>query len=144
MGIDKPYELIEEITLTEGVKQINRLNFGYAVSSLVGCVELPVVTAPFGMFMTALWDGDSYTTGYRFGLKEAESSIRFELAIHNGIITGQCQGSGKGRGSGIIYGVNNAASLKYCDKITGVRFYAPEADAVIPANAIVRIYGVRV
>ena len=144
MGIDKPYELIEEITLTEGVKQINRLNFGYAVSSLVGCVELPVVTAPFGMFMAALWDGDSYTTGYRFGLKEAESSIRFELAIHNGIITGQCQGSGKGWGSGIIYGVNNAASLKYCDKITGVRFYAPEADAVIPANAIVRIYGVRV
>lgn len=144
IGIDKPYELIEEITLTEGVKQIDRLNFGYAVSSLFGCVELPVVTAPFGFFMAALWDGDSYTTGYRFGLKEAESSIRFELAIHNGIITGQCQGSGKGWGSGIIYGVNNAASLKYCDKITGVKFYAPEADAVIPANAIVRIYGVRV
>lgn len=144
MGIPGDYELIEEITLTEGVKQIERLNFGYAVSSLVGCVELPVVNGPFGMFMAALWDGDSYTTGYRFGLKEAESSIRFELAIHNGIITGQCQGSGKGWGSGIIYGVNNAASLKYCDKITGVRFYAPEADAVIPANAIVRIYGVRV
>lgn len=144
MGIDKPYELIEEITLTEGVRQIDRLNFGYAVSSLVGCVELPVVTAPFGMFMTALWDGDSYTTGYSFGLKEAESSIRFELAIHNGIITGQCQGSGKGWGGGIMHGVNNAASLKYCDKITGVRFYAPEADTVIPANAIVRIYGVRV
>ena len=143
MGIDKPYELIEEITLTEGVKQIDRLNFGYAVSSLIGCVELPVVTTSFGMFMTALWDGDSYTTGYRFGLKEAESSIRFELAVHNGIITGQCQGSGKGWGSGTIYGVNNAASLKYCDKITGVSFYVPGADAVIPANAIVRIYGVR-
>ena len=143
MGIDKPYELFEEITLTEGVKQIERFNFGYAVSSLVGCVELPVVTAPFGMFMTALWDGDSYTTGYRFGLKEAESSIRFELAIHNGIITGQSQGYGKGWGSGSIYGVNNAASLKYCDKITGFTFYAPEAGAVIPANTIVRIYGVR-
>lgn len=144
IGIDKPYELIEEITLTEGVKKIDRLNFGYAVSSLVGCVELPAVTAPFGMFMTALWDGDSYTTGYSFGSKKAESSIRFELAIHNGIITGQCQGSGKGWGGGIMHGVNNAASLKYCDKITGVRFYAPEADTVIPANAIVRIYGVRV
>lgn len=143
MGIDKPYELIEEITLTEGVKQIDRLNFGYAVSSLVGCVELPVVTAPFGMFMTALWDGDSYVTGYSFGLKEAESSIRFELAIHNGIITGQCQGSGKGWGSGEIYGVNNAASLKYSDKITGVRFYTPEANAVIPANTKITIYGVR-
>lgn len=143
MGIDKPYELIEEITLTEGVKQIERHNFSYAVSSLIGCVELPVVTAPFGMFMSALWDGDSYITGYSFGVKEAESSIRFELAIHNGIIMGQCQGNGKGWGSGIIYGVNNAASLKYCDKITGVNFYAPEADAVIPANTIVRIYGVK-
>ncbi len=143
MGIDKPYELIEEITLTEDVKQIDRLNFGYAVSSLIGCVELPVVTAPFGMFMTALWDGDSYTTGYSFGLKEAESSIRFELAIHNGIITGQCQGSGKGWGSGEIYGVNNAASLKYSDKITGVKFYTPEANAVIPANTKITIYGVR-
>lgn len=143
MGVDKPYELIEEITLTESVKQIERLNFDYGVSSLVGCVELPVVTAPFGMFMTALWDGDSYITGYSYGLKEAESSIRFELAIHNGIITGQCQGNGKGWGNGTIRGVNNAASLKYCDKITGVRFYVPGADAVIPANAIVRIYGVR-
>ena len=143
MGIDKPYELIEEITLTEGVKQIERLNFGYAVSSLLGCVELPVVTAPFGLFMKALWDGDSYVTGYRFGFKEAESSIRFELVIHNGIITGQCQGNGKGWGSGTLYGVNNAASLKYCDKITGVYFYAPEVDDVIPANTIVRIYGVR-
>lgn len=144
MGVDKAYELIEEITLTEGVKQIDRHNFGYAVSSLVGCVELPVVTAPFSMFMRASLDGESYATGYSFGLKEAESSIRFELAIHNGIITGQCQGNGKEWGSGIIHGVNNAASLKYCDKITGVTFYAPEADTVIPANAIVRIYGVRV
>lgn len=144
MGIDKPYELIEEITLTEGVRKINRLNFGYAVSSLVGCVELPVVTAPFGIFMRALLDGDSYTTGHSFGSTKAESSIRFELAIHNGIITGQCQGYGKGWGGGIIYGVNDAASLKYFDKITGVILYAPEADAVIPANTIVRIYGVRV
>ena len=143
MGVDKAYELIEEITLTENVKQIERFNFGYGVSSLMGCVELPVVTNPFGLFMRALWDGDSYVTGYAFGLKEAESSIRFELAIHNGIIMDQCQGNGKGWGSGIIYGINNAASLKYCDKITGVTFYAPEADAVIPANAIVRIYGVR-
>ena len=143
MGVDKAYELIEEITLTESVKQIERLNFGYGVSSLIGCVELPVVTTPVTMFMRALCDGDSYVTGGNFGLKNAKTSIRFELAIHNGIIMGQCQGSGIGWGGGIIYGVNNAASLKYCDKITGVTFYAPEADNVIPANAIVRIYGVR-
>lgn len=143
IGVDKAYELIEEITLTESVKQIERLNFGYGVSSLIGCVELPVVTTPVAMFMRALWDGDSYVTGSHFGLKNAKTSIRFELAIHNGIIMGQCQGSGMGWGGGVIYGVNNAASLKYCDKITGVTFYAPEADTAIPANAIVRIYGAK-
>ena len=144
MGLDKPYELIEEIVLEEEVKEISRSPFSYPCTSVLGCVTLPVMDSQFSFFMMAYTDSDtSYVVGSTYGSSGGSVDIRFEETVKNGVLTGTSQGMVRGWGSGMIYGVNNAASLLFCEAIIGVSFYTPDSGKNIPAGTKIKIYGVR-
>ena len=144
MGLDKPYELIEEIVLEEEVKEISRSPFSYPCTSVLGCVTLPVMDSQFSFFMMAYTDSDtSYVVGSTYGASGGSVDIRFEETVKNGVLTGTSQGMVRGWGSGMIYGVNNAASLLFCEAIIGVSFYTPDSGKNIPAGTKIKIYGVR-
>ena len=144
MGLDKPYELIEEIVLEEEVKEISRSPFSYPCTSVLGCVALPVMDSQISFFMGAYTDSsNSYVVGSRYGSSGGPEELRFEETVKNGVLTGSSQGRVRGWGSGMLYGVNNAASLLFCEAIIGVRFYTPEANENIPAGTKIKIYGVR-
>ena len=144
MGLDKPYELIEEIVLEEEVKDISRSPFSYPCTSVLGCVTLPVMDSQISFFMMAYTDSDtSYVVGGAYGSSEGSEEIRFEETVKNGVLTGTSQGRVHGWGGGTLYGVNNAASLLFCEAIIGVRFYTPDSGKNIPAGTKIKIYGVR-
>ena len=144
MGLDKPYELIEEIVLEEEVKNISRSPFSYPCTSVLGCVTLPVMDSKIAFFMEArIDDTTKYIVGSNYGSPSGSEEIRFEETVKNGVLTGSSQGRVRGWGSGTLYGVNNAASLLFCEAIIGVRFYAPEVNEIIPAGTKIKIYGVR-
>ena len=144
MGLDKPYELIEEIVLEEEVKDISRSPFSYPCTSVLGCVTLPVMDSKISFFMMAYTDSDTrYVVGSNYGSPSGSEEIRLEETVKNGVLTGTCQGRVHGWGSGTLYGVNNAASLIFCEAIIGVRFYTPDSGKNIPAGTKIKIYGVR-
>ena len=144
MGLDKPYELIEEIVLEEEVKYISRSPFSYPCTSVLGCVTLPVMDSGFGFYMEAYINTNiSYVVGNWYGSSDGSEEIRFEETVKNGVLTGNSQGRVHGWGSGTLYGVNNAASLFFCEAIIGVRFYTPDSGRKIPAGTKIKIYGVR-
>lgn len=144
MGLDKPYELIEEIVLEEGVKSISRSPFSYPCTSVLGCVTLPVIDSGFGFYMEFYINTNiSNVVGNWYGSPEGSEEILFEGTVKNGVLTGTSQGRVRGWGSGTLYGVNNAASLFFCEAIIGVRFYTPDSGKNIPAGTKIKIYGVR-
>lgn len=144
MGIDKPYELIEEIVLEDGVAVISRSPFSYPCTSVLGCVTFPVMDSSIGFFMEAYTDTNtSYVVGNRYGSHSGSVEIRFEETVKNGVLTGTAQGNVRSWGSGTVYGVNNAASLVFCEALIGVRFYTPDSGKNIPAGTKIKIYGVR-
>ena len=85
----------------------------------------------------------SNVVGNRYGSSDGSEEIRFEETVKNGVLIGTSQGRVHGWGSGILYGVNNAASLFFCEAIIGVRFYTPDSGKNIPAGTKIKIYGVR-
>lgn len=144
MGVGKAYELIEEIVLEEEVKDISRSPFSYPCTSVLGCVTLPVIDSGFGFYMEVYLDTNiSNVVGYMYGSSEGSEEIRFEETVKNGVLTGTSQGRVHGWGSGALYGVNNAATLFFCEAIIGVRFYTPDSGKNIPAGTKIKIYGVR-
>lgn len=144
MGLDKPYELIEEIVLEEKVKNISRSPFSYPCTSVLGCVTLPVIDSGFSFFMEVYLDTNiSNVVGSMYGSSAGSEEIRFEETVKNGVLMGTSQGRVHGWGSGTLYGVNNAASLFFCEAIIGVRFYTPDSGKNIPAGTKIKIYGVR-
>lgn len=144
MGVDKPYELIEEIVLEEEVRTISRSPFSYPCTSVLGCVTLPVINSSFGFYMEAYLNTNvSNVVGNMYGSSEGSEEIRFEETVKNGVLTGTSQGRVRGWGSGTLYGVNNAASLFFCEAIIGVCFYTPDSGKNIPAGTKIKIYGVR-
>ena len=99
MGLDKAYELIEEIVLEEGVKYISRSPFSYPYTSVLGCVTLPVMDSQFSFFMRAYTDSDtSYVVGSNYGSPSGSEEIRFEETVKNGVLTGTSQGMVRGWG----------------------------------------------
>ena len=99
MGLDKAYELIEEIVLEEGVKYISRSPFSYPYTSVLGCVTLPVMDSQFSFFMRAYTDSDtSYVVGSNYGSPSGSEEIRFEETVKNGVLTGTSQGMVRGCG----------------------------------------------
>ena len=144
MGLDKPYELIEEIVLEEEVKEISRSPFSYPCTSVLGCVNLPVIDSGFGFYMEAYNDSNtSKVVGNLYGSSKGSEDIQFEETVKNGVLTGTSQGMVHDWGSGALHGVNNAATLLFCEAIIGVRFYAPDIGKNIPAGTKIKIYGVR-
>lgn len=144
MGLDKPYELIEEIVLEEEVKRISRFPFSYPCTSVLGCVTLPVIDINFSFYMEVHLDTNiSNVVGNWYGSSEGSVEILFEGTVKNGVLTGTSQGMVRGWGSGTLYGINNAASLFFCEAIRGVSFYTPDSGKNIPAGTKIKIYGVR-
>lgn len=144
MGVDKAYELIEEIVLEEGVTEIVRSPFSFPCTSVLACTTLPIMDNKLEFFMQAYTDTDiSYIVGKAYGSKDGPVQLRFEEFIKNGVLTGTAQGEVRGWGSGTVYGVNNAATLVFCEAFTGVRLYTPTSGRTIPAGTNIKIYGVR-
>lgn len=144
MGVDKPYELIEEIVLEEGVTQIVRSPLSFPCTSVLGCVTLPIMDSALEFFMQVYTDTDiRYIVGKSYGYKNGRVEVRFEECIKNGVLTGTSQGEVRGWGGGTVYGVNDAATLVFCEAIIGVRLYTPTSGRNIPAGTKIQIYGVR-
>lgn len=144
MGVDKQYELIEEIVLEEEVRKISRSPFSYPCTSVLGCVTLPVIDSSFGFYMEVHLDTNiSNVVGNSYGSSEGSQEILFEGTVKNGVLTGTSQGRVRGWGSGPLYGINNAASLFFCEAIIGVSFYTPDSGKNIPAGTKIKIYGMR-
>lgn len=144
MGVDKAYELIEDIVLEEGVTKIVRSPLSFPCTSVIACTTLPIMDSPLEYFLQVYTDTNiTYVVGKAYGSKHGLVDVRFEESIKNGVLTGTSQGEVHGWGGGTVYGVNNAATLVFCEALIGVRLYTATSGRNIPAGTKIQIYGVR-
>lgn len=138
------YELLSSVTV--GVGGTNEVEFPDVsdLSAVMACITMPVSELLVGTFLSArITESTTYVVGGNYGSKEGVFSIRLEIFVDKGILTGSAQGNVRGWGSGDLYGLNDSGRVVFAEKIKGVQIYCPNADRSIPEGTVIELYGVR-
>lgn len=137
------YELIDSVIVGEGgamqVKFPNAVN----LKSAIAAITIPPIAKQISMFLRANLPGTrAYVVGSVYGNQSEIYSVRLELDIKGGIISGTAQGYVLGWGSATLAGVNSPGVVEKADKFLSVDLYAT-GNTPIPEGIQIDLYGVK-
>lgn len=146
MGIPNDAELISSITVGSGGAARVYIPFEGQYSEFIVGAQLPVMAeGALGFFLDVYIDNaKEYIVGSSYGSASYTYSVRFEMYVENGIVSGQSSGQVPGWGGGNVLGPNSAGTVVTGHTLTWMSLYTPNEGRVIPEGTIIKAYGVKI
>lgn len=146
MGIPNDAELINRITVgAGGATKVNIPIEGQYSKFIVGA-QLPIMAeGALDLFLNVFIDSaKEYVVGSSYGNASHAYSVRFEMSVENGIVSGQSSGHVPDWGGGQVRGPNSAGIVVTGHALTRMSVYTPNAGRLIPEGTIINAYGVKI
>lgn len=141
---ERKYEKLASVTVgAGGAKEITFPNVSDLLA-VMACIVMPEFEGIIGIFLSVVVAGAEYVVGGNYGSAHGKYSIRLEISINGGILSGTAQGNVAGWGSGDLQGVNSAGQAVFAEKIISAYIYCPNADKSILEGTTIELYGVKV
>lgn len=146
MGIQTDAELISSITVGSGGAARVYIPFEGQYSKFIVGAQLPIMAdGALGFFLDVYIDNNKeYIVGSSYGSASYTYSVRFEMHIENGIVSGQSSGEVPGWGGGQVLGPNSAGTVVTGHTLTWMSLYTPNEGRVIPEGTIIKAYGAKI
>lgn len=146
IGIPNDAELINRITVgAGGATKVNIPIEGQYSKFIVGA-QLPIMAeGALDLFLNVFIDNaKEYVVGSSYGNASHAYSVRFEMSVENGIVSGQSSGHVPDWGGGQVRGLNSAGIVVAGHALTRMSMYTPNAGRLIPEGTIINAYGVKI